>query len=252
MRQEINPSYAHLSDFVATVPQKFKTDGTLLFKGRNTIKKFVVGGESIVVKRFKKPNLIQRVVYGFFRKSKARRAYLNGGRLIANGISTPVNIAYIEQKSGGLLEECYYLSGEDNAPSIEGRLNETKDFDKVMATDLACFAADLHRKGILHDDFNCSNVLYHPQSDGHYHFSVIDINRMRFTDGYPSMAECMENLTRFTGRMDLFEFVATAYVACRGLDFTYVGRMLEVKRRHDKRWRQRKAFTTLFKKHKKS
>ncbi len=240
MRMEVNEAYAHLMKEIATLPSRFDTEGETIFEGRNMIKKFQMDGETVVVKRFRKPHLIQKIIYTFFRHGKARRAFANGGRLLQLGFSTPVNIAYIETKHRGLLEYGYYISGVDDAPPICLRLNDPEEFDTTMATDLAGILAALHKKGVLHGDFNSTNVLYHPQPDGHYTFSFIDINRMKFCDGYPPIGECMENMTRFTGRMDLFEFVARAYVKVRNLSPDAVEELMAVKRRHDERWVKRK------------
>lgn len=76
-----------------------------------------------------------------------------------------------------------------------------------MASDFARFVNRLHQKGIVDLDLNSSNIFYQIQDDGHYRFSPIDINRMKFYKGYPPLKICVENLMSFTGRIDLFEFV---------------------------------------------
>ena len=91
--------------------------------------------------------------------------------------------------------------------------------------------------------------LYQPQADGHYTFSLIDINRMKFYTGYPPMKECVENLTRFTGRMDVFELVAREYVKARGMEESQVQYFMNGKAEHDRRWIRRKSFTHKFRKH---
>ena len=247
MKIEVHPHYRHLSDAISTIPSRFDEEGELLFAGRNTIKLFSIDGTELVVKRFRRLGLFKGLIYTFFRKSKAQRAYRNGGRLIQLGFDTPQNIAYIETHRNGLLEYAYYICGVDAAPAIDGRLNEQEDFDKRMASDLAAFLFELHQKGVLHDDFNCSNVLYHPLDNGHYHFSVIDINRMHFFDGMPALEECMENMTRFTGRIDLFTFVAKEYIKCRGMAPESIDLFVNTKKRHDEQWARRKKLLKRFK-----
>ncbi|MBD9300354.1 MAG: hypothetical protein EGS41_10505 [Prevotella sp.] len=119
-----------------------------------------------------------------------------------------------------------------------------------MAEDYAHFVARLHQKGVIDIDLNSGNVFYRLQDDGHYTFSLIDINRMIFyaDTEYPPLAECMENLTRFTGRMDVFEYVAREYVKARGMDEGMVQRFVETKKTHDRNWKRRKAITHPFKK----
>ena len=109
--------------------------------------------------------------------------------------------------------------------------------------------ARLHQQGVLDIDLNSTNVLYSIQKDSQCHFSLIDINRMRFMPQGEQLplAECMENLTRFTGRYDLFRYVAEQYVECRNLPVETVEKLVEVKKVHDEKWRRRKSMLKIFK-----
>jgi len=244
---KINPHYKNsqeLLDFIKKLPNIFDKEGETLYDERNIIKCFRIRAERIVVKRYKCPNFIQQFIYSFFRKSKAERAFSNGMQLKEAGISTPEPIAYFEDWKTGLFKYGYYLSGYDNSPAIRGELIEKEDFNETMAEDFAFFAAELHNKGILHHDLNSTNVLYQAsESNGHYTFSVIDINRMTFKKNKLTLFECLDNLTRFTGRMDLFEFVLQKYISYRGLPFEEtLQKAIAVKTKHDKDWYRRKAF----------
>ena len=90
-------------------------------------------------------------------------------------------------------------------------------------------------------DLNCSNIFCHIQDDGHYRFSLIDINRMKFYKGYPPLKICVENLMSFTGRIDLFEFVIQQYMNVRGINENVIRKILEAKKVHDRRWKHLKA-----------
>ncbi|MDR0845505.1 MAG: lipopolysaccharide kinase InaA family protein, partial [Tannerella sp.] len=213
-----------LQQFVEALPLVFEKEGALVYDKRNVIKCFSpdASGDilsNVIVKQYKRPNLIQRIVYSFFRRSKAERSFRNAAELRNRGIDTPREIAFLEQWSGGLFNYGYYVSDADYAPPIYDRLTAPPEFDRTMASDFAAFAVELHVKGILHHDLNSTNVLYHNCGD-HFHFSVIDINRMRiFPAGkQPSRKDCLENLTRFTGQMDLFEYVLRCYAGKRGWD----------------------------------
>ncbi len=162
------------------------------------------------------------------------------------------------------LSYAYYLSGSVDLPPIKDQLNRD-DWSRPLATAFARFAADLHKRGILHHDLNSTNTLYHERADGSYSFAVIDINRMAFSapatqtiddqqGGTPqyrfsfSLAERIENLTRFTGRIDLFEHVARQYALCLGLDpDAFAARAVAQKKRHDRRWVRRKRISHIFK-----
>lgn len=256
MKIKINPAYKNnraVCEFIQHLPEIFDREGDLLYSGRNVIKSFTLSDpdpvlQQLVVKRYKHPNPVQRIIYSFFRDTKAARAFRNASELRRRRIDTPLEIGYLEQWKNGLFEYGYYISSYDGAPSISGRLTEIPEFDRIMAADFAAFAAKLHEKGILHHDLNSTNVLYHPENRG-YRFSVIDINRMDFKPegSCPSKGECLENLTRFTGKMDLFEYVARCYAESRKWPVeTTVKKALAVKIRHDRKWSRRKAFLRKF------
>lgn len=248
----ISPDYKKnevVNDFVCELAHTFEKEGTILYNERNIIKSYVLDNTDIplnkvVVKRYKSPNLIQRIAYSFFRSSKAERAFNNATELRKREIDTPKEIAHIEQWKNGLFLYGYYISDSDDAPPIREKLIELEDFDQTMARDFAAFVVKLHEKGILHHDLNSTNVLYHPY-EGRYKFSVIDINRMDFYSGgnLISKKKRFENLTRFTGRMDLFEFVLRHYAQERGWNVEEtVKAAIKQKNRHDEQWRKRKTF----------
>ena len=135
MRMEVNAAYGSMAEKMASIPDRFEAEGTLLYEGRNTIKRFDDGGVPYVVKRFRRPMFVQRVVYTFFRPGKARRAYHYGLRLQQLGFATPESIAYLETRSGGLLDQSYYICRVDDDPPICERLNDPEEFDRVMAAE---------------------------------------------------------------------------------------------------------------------
>ncbi len=252
MKIKINPKYEKMRSFIERIPDVFEQEGRELFYGRNVIKSFMVQlddkEQEVVVKRYKQPNFFQKIAYSFFCSTKACRAYEHANILQQNGFATPEGYGYIETRRNGLIDYCYFISDVDNSHPISDQLNEQREFNKAMAADYARFVARLHQKGIIDIDLNGGNVLYQLQSDGRYTFSLIDTNRMKFFKGYPPMDECMENLTRFTGRMDVFEYVAREYVKARGLDDAMVVKLLEAKKKHDWKWEHRKDFTHRLKK----
>lgn len=249
----IHPQYANIAafrSFVDNLPQSFDNGGTLLYDKRNTIKRFHLEGmdTDFVVKRFHRPTLPQRVLYTFFRATKSSRAYRNGLELLRRNVNTPFPLAYVDFQEGRLVSDTYYICAACSWIPIADVLNAPACFDKDVALAFAQFAATLHRRGILHGDLNSTNTLFHNEADGTIRFAVIDINRMEFTQaGQVPWRKCGENLTRFTGRMDLFEFVARHYVEIRGLDSEAVSQLLAHKHRHDKQWRRRKNFLRFLK-----
>jgi tRNA A-37 threonylcarbamoyl transferase component Bud32 len=237
-----------ISQFAEQLLDVFETHGDVLYDERNVIKSFKVkeaDAKELVVKRYKRPGLLQRVIYSFFRSSKAERAFRNACELRKRGIDTPHEIAFIEQKKGGLLEYGFYVSESNYNPPIREQLVEPENFNRDMARDFAAFAAELHEKGILHHDLNSTNTLYYYGDEKNsYVFSLIDVNRMYFypPGRRPSIKSCLKNLTRFTGRMDLFEYVIQCYCDIRKLDGDVAANAIRIKKAHDERWRKRKAF----------
>ncbi|MCR5696029.1 MAG: hypothetical protein K6G73_03520 [Marinilabiliaceae bacterium] len=248
----INTKYssnAALRAFVDNIDDEMNRGGETIFSGRNIVKRFQISGfdQTIIVKRFRKPNALNRFIYGNIRATKAKRAYQNAFELIARGFSTPEPFAYVELSSCGVMGVCYYLSSECCYAPICDKLNPP-DFDKSMADAFAKFVAQLHTKGVVHCDLNSTNVLYNIEN-GDVKFELIDINRMKFFDANKVMPidVALDNLTLFTGDMDVFTYVATRYVDYRALPKSTVEKALERKNRHDVNYKRKRKFSRLFK-----
>ena len=224
-----------LNDFIHTLPSSFGQCPEVLWSGRNEVRALSLhSGRQIVVKRFKSPMLIQQLGY-LFRTHKARKAYLNAQELLRRGIDTPHPVACILHYRQCLIHDAYYISLRNDNPPIEDLLYRD-DWDEDLAKAFALFAATLHRRGILHHDLNDTNVRYARNADGEYQFSLIDINRMSFYDHLEDipMKERIENITRFTNRANLFEYVAREYALSFGLDITtWLPRAVRQKKKHD-------------------
>lgn len=248
-KQWIDPAYEadpRLKRLLERLPESFDSQGSLIWNGRNKIRNI----DGLIVKRFKHPSLLQQLGY-WFRWHKAHKAFANGQELIRRGFDTPSPIAAAELWSGCSLQFAYYVCEAVNpkAEPIETYIDRD-DWDRDVAQAFAQFAAQLHEAGILHNDLNDTNVLVERKGDGTYHFTLIDINRMKFFakgEEIPT-TEWIENLTRYTGRLDLFEFVIREYAKVRGMDEEAIAkRGVAQKRAHDKNWYRRKRFLHLFK-----
>lgn len=261
-RYEINSFFANdkgLGHFIEGLPASFLDGGQLLWDGRNKIRAYdnVLQGKTegvgrMVVKRFKHLAPVQKMVYAI-RCHKAQKAFRNGLELTKRGFKTPVPLAFVEIRRGLWLTDAYYISGSTGLHCIEDH-TDRDDWDRELATALARFVASLHEHGVLHHDLNDTNVLFERDETGTYHFELIDINRMKFyPDGAKiSIGKCIENLTRFTGRTDLFEYVIREYAKVRNLDEEAMAlRSVAQKLRHDQRWRRRKRISHIFKHRKK-
>lgn len=251
----INSLYNDLpqwKEFVNQLPERFNQSDEVLYDKRNTIKRLSVDGEVCVVKRFKQPNFIQFLGLMLGWQSKAEKAYYNGNELLRRGITTPQPIAYVTKTTDSFSVLAYYVCEYVELTPIKDAFQQAEGYDHEVAAAFAAFAASLHRAGVLHDDLNSTNTLYECDETGKIRFSVIDINRMRFKSKRPSLGDCLENLTRFTGDMTLFREVAERYADEMAGSFgmnreKLVEKAIRQKEKHDKAWRRRKGLTKAFK-----
>lgn len=153
---------------------------------RNIVEKVVVENKPYVVKHFKKPSFPNNIVYGLFRKSKACRSYLWSEALNEAGFSTPVPVAYTEQRdSKGLFTDSCYISEFLPFPTLAEI--DIKSFDKQERNDLltavARYILDLHKAGFILGDMNASNIFCESVNDEDnppaYRFALTDVNRTR-------------------------------------------------------------------------
>lgn len=82
----------------------------MIHDGRNTVRLFEIDGQRLAVKRYGHISLLNRLLYGVLRPSKAERAYRHAIRLRALGIDTPEQVAFVEVRRRGLLDGCYFVA----------------------------------------------------------------------------------------------------------------------------------------------
>jgi len=211
-----NPVYQSLNSFIQSIPSIFDKEGTLVYKARNQLKTYRVGEQEVIVKSFRKPFFLNRIVYTFFRPSKARRSYEYAFRLLEKGVSTPAPIACIEEKKGGLLSRSYYISVfEKNMDHIRSYMAGEKK-DDALIRGLAEFISDFHSKGVYFLDISPGNFLQ-KKENGKFSFSLVDINRMKFKSPL-SLKDRYNSFKRLTRNFEILESVAREYARCSQLD----------------------------------
>ena len=221
MKFEINPRFEPLRSFIEELPDHFD-QGELIFQGRNTIRAFEVAGEKITVKRFRKPSGLNALCYGHLRKSKARRAYEHALELCRLGIPTPEPIGWREDYSGGLIRETYLITRFSDFEPLSELTNNFPAGDIPRALDaFAAFTVMLHEKGVEHGDFNNGNTQWKVDTEGNYHFELIDINRMNFRGRQLTRSESLHNLRRITCPMTAYTYILGRYGELRGWDNYY-------------------------------
>lgn len=92
---EVNPLYDKVKKLILNSILNFNNSGEIFIKGnRNTIKLFQIEEKIYNIKSFKSPNLVNKIAYRYFRKSKAKRSFEFATLLIEKGIGTPNPIAF--------------------------------------------------------------------------------------------------------------------------------------------------------------
>lgn len=213
---------------------------------RNTVVKVEVDGNPYVVKYFKTPNIINRLVYGTLRRSKARRAMEWSEELINNGFCCPKPIAYTEEKHSLLFGDSCFISEYYDHPTLkrflvnegnrwEGGATSTLSPDTRMRLmhDLAEFVLSLHTAGFLPGDINWENIFviegakradwsekYDKSDSGNFTFALTDVNRTRrLTSGQmPGLKTSMKAFGQMFPDPELQAEIAPFYARLRGFD----------------------------------
>ena len=111
MKSTFNPEYITKKEVIENCVINYYNLGTFIYEGnRNSIKIFDLQDSTICIKAFKKPHLFNKIMYTYFRKSKAKRSFEYAKLLLEKGIGTPKPIAYYENFDGLGLNDSYYVS----------------------------------------------------------------------------------------------------------------------------------------------
>ncbi|MBR5686757.1 MAG: aminoglycoside phosphotransferase [Prevotella sp.] len=215
----VNPKYEHLREFIYLLPEKMDNEGTYIYGGRrNLIKLFVApDGTRLNVKRYKKPVFPSNIVYSTgIRKPKGIRAYTYPALLLEKGIETPEAVAYIEDRKGGLLRHSWFISIQCPYTHLLYEMGHAAEEEYApLAMALAAYTAHMHDQQVLHLDFSPGNVLWE-KTDGQYHFSIVDINRMRF--GEVPMEDGSRSFARLWGPKHFLQLLVREYARLRAFN----------------------------------
>lgn len=217
MKLMLNPAWEHLHGWLARLPETFAAGGETLHDGRNTIRAFEVAGVRLAVKRYKRPNLFNTFIYSFLRKSKARRGYEHALRLRQLGFDTPEPVAWCECRRRWLLRDAYLVTLRSDCRALSEVTSRFPARDTLPVLEaFAAFAARMHERGIVHEDFNQGNVLWtYDAAAERYRFQLIDINRMRFRQERLRPRDCMVNLRRLACPAGAFLYILDRYAEHR-------------------------------------
>lgn len=185
---------------------------------RNIIKIVELGGGKLNIKAFKPPHLVNKIVYRFFRKSKAQRSFEYANKLIELGVGTPKPIAYFEYSNAFLFGKSFYVSEHLDCDLTYREL--TKDFNipdyDTILREFTRFTYSLHQKNVHFLDHSPGNTLIKRNGNA-YDFYLVDLNRMNFA---PMDFETrIKNFSRLTIHKSMVEVMSDEYAKCSGEDY---------------------------------
>lgn len=194
--------------------KEFNSDlGTVFGNGdRNVIKLFDLNGQTVNIKSFKIPNIVNKIAYKYFRKSKAKRSFEYATLLLERGIGTPQPLAYFENFNNLGLRESYYVSEHLDANLTFRELVEITDYpdNETILRQFTKFTFDLHEKGIEFLDHSPGNTLIKKEQNGSYSFYLVDLNRMNFHETMDFDMR-MKNFSRLTPKKEMIAIMSNEY-----------------------------------------
>lgn len=211
----VNPDYKNLSSFIYSLPDQFDQTGVSIYKGRNELKKYNVEGNDLIVKSYRRPIFINRIIYGFLRASKAERSYEYALKFLNAGIGTPLPIGFITVRRWFLLDKSYFvcLKSACNLQYTDFK-KQTFIHQQEILEEIGRTTARMHEQGFLHKDYSAGNILFRDEIP--VPVEIIDLNRMRF---HPiDMETGCRNFERLPGTPDMFSIMGKAYARERKFD----------------------------------
>lgn len=213
---QVNPLFNHISDFIKDLPEYYKKMGKTIYKGRNELKEIEYNGVNMVIKSFRIPNIVNRIAYGIFRPSKAKRSYEYAHTVMEKGIGTPVPVGYYTSRKWFLFSESYYVCLKSECPYtykdlIDGKFSNT---EKIVKS-IAALTAHIHKNNMIHKDWSRGNILFKEDEKG-IHLEIIDLNRIRFHK--VGMEEGCRNFERLPGTDRMTMWMAEEYASIMGYD----------------------------------
>ncbi len=212
----IHSKFDAIKDDINKAISNFEDHNEILGKAeRNVIKNVEIEGALYTIKSFKVPNIINQVVYRFFRKSKAERSYKYANNLINLGIGTPHPVAYSTQNVSFLFKKSFYISEFLDCDLTYRELTldfNIKDHEAILRA-FTRFTYKLHEKDVHFLDHSPGNTLIN-RIDNTYEFYLVDLNRMEF--GVMDFETRMKNFARLTIHKSMIEVMSNEYAKCSG------------------------------------
>ncbi len=215
MKFSINPKYTKYQKQLLDIESFFQASDDIVYQKRNSIKNIGFDAISWNVKSFAIPNLLNKLIYTFFRESKAKRSF-DYSIKIAKFVPEP--LGFIEFYNLGLLGKSYFVS--KNFPYDftirEILFDDITDIKIALLEEFARFTYALHQENIEHLDYSPGNILIKKEKD-EYIFKIVDINRMKFRT--LDMKARAKNFARVWLRDEDLELIIEEY--CKVSNYNY-------------------------------
>ena len=195
------------SEFLLQIRSHFNHNRDTIHKARNELKTISYAGIDTVVKSFKIPNFFNRIIYTFFRDSKAKKSYEYSLKIKE---FTPEAIGYIEFYNSFLLKDSYFVSQKFDydftirEPLLDKSFIDREEIFKAFAK----FTFELHENNIFHDDYSPGNILI-KKENGAFIFKIVDINRMSFFT--LSESDRAKNFSKLWADDEILTLIANEY-----------------------------------------
>lgn len=209
----IHKKYESHREEIDKIVSSFDESGNQIKDARNKLKLFDLNGRTVNIKSFKVPNLINKLVYKFFRKGKAQRSFEYANKLIEMGVGSPQPIAYYKEESILFLKKSFYVSEQLDYDLTYRELIhdfDYPDWENILRA-FTRFTFMLHEKGVYFLDHSPGNTLIKKQEQG-YKFYLVDLNRMKFKS--LSYNERIKNFDRLSKHENMVKIMSDEYAKC--------------------------------------
>jgi serine/threonine protein kinase len=229
MKYKINSAFESFLPFLKAIQEYFKHNNQTIHKARNELKILSFNDTSVVVKSFKVPHCINKIVYTFFKDSKAKKSYEYALKI---GDFTPKPMGYIEFSKFGLIHESYFIAQkfEYDFTIREPLLDANFSNKEAILKAFAQFTYELHEANILHNDYSPGNILIKKENDD-FIFKIVDINRMKFFD--LELNDRLKNFSKLWAKDEDLEIIVKEYAKLLQKDEKeLVSKALDFSRKH--------------------
>ena len=212
----VSEEFKSLSPWIYNLPQSFDNDGISIYKGRNELREKETPQGTMIVKSYKRPHFINRIVYEYFRSSKAERAYQYAELFRSNGIGSPQPVGFITKGNCCLFDKSYFVCLKSECP-YTFRDFAKKSFERKneILQEIGKVTARMHEAGLYHEDYSAGNILFRDDLP-EIKIEIIDLNRLTF--GKVNLEKGCKNFERLPMDEETIRVMIGAYAEARGFD----------------------------------